>query len=87
MNISKKEQRVLHVLAQGGRIRFERATNGKLTEVQCFTHDGMIYADCTVRMVSGLVQKGGLIKSVKSQPYRISILGRRSVRPRMDNRT
>lgn len=85
MNISKKEQRVLHVLAQGGRIAFERGTNGKLTDVQCHTHNGMIYADCTLRMVSGLVQKG-LIKSQNSQPYRISPLGRRSVRSRMDNR-
>ncbi|MGB0440888.1 MAG: YjhX family toxin, partial [Paracoccaceae bacterium] len=40
MNISKHEQRVLHVLARGGVIRFERAGNGKVTAITCITREG-----------------------------------------------
>ncbi|EBA14796.1 hypothetical protein RSK20926_09889 [Roseobacter sp. SK209-2-6] len=86
MNISKQEQRVLHVLAQGGQIRFERGSNGKLLEVGCFTHDGMLLSDCTITVVSKLRRKR-LIESRHSAPYRISALGRRSVRSQVNNRT
>ena len=86
MNISKQEQRVLHVLAQGGQIRFERGANGKLAEVDCFTHDGMLLSDCTLDMVAKLRRKR-LIESRNSSPYRISALGRRSVRSQLNNRT
>lgn len=86
MNISKQEQRVLHVLAQGGRIRYERASNGKLTVVDCFTHDGCILSDCTLEIVAKLRRKR-LIESRNSNPYRITELGRRSVRPQLNNRT
>ncbi|NSY40059.1 YjhX family toxin [Leisingera sp. ANG59] len=86
MNISKLEQRVLHVLAQGGLIRFERGSNGKLLQVDCCTHDGMLLADCSLEVVSKLRRKR-LIESRNSAPYRISALGRRSVRPQLNNRT
>ena len=86
MNISKIEQRVLHVLAQGGLIRFERSPNGKLARVDCYTHDGSVLSDCTLEIVSRLRRKR-LIESRHSAPYRISALGRRSVRARPDNRT
>ncbi|MEM1314536.1 MAG: YjhX family toxin, partial [Pseudomonadota bacterium] len=33
MNISKREQRVLHALAQGGEIRRLRGPNGKIVDV------------------------------------------------------
>ena len=56
MNISKAEQRVLHVLAQGGHIRHERGSghNGsgrKITKVVCFTRDGHVLSDCTPERV------------------------------------
>ena len=86
MNISKQEQRVLHVLAQGGMIRFERGSNGKLTRVHCFTHDGMVLSDCTLDLVAKLKRKR-LIVSRHSMPYRISATGRRMVRPQLNNRT
>ena len=85
MNISKKEQRVLHVLAQGGLIRYERASNGKLTRVECFTHDGMILSDCTLDLVSKLLRKR-LIRSTRSLPYRISGAGRKAVLSQLNNR-
>jgi uncharacterized protein len=86
MNISKLEQRVLHVLAQGGLIRYTRGPNGKLIKTDCFTHDGSVLVNCTPGIVSALRRKR-LIESKNSSPYRISQLGRRSVRAQADNRT
>ena len=85
MNISRQEQRVLHVLARGGAIRFERGPNGRLLSVDCVTHDGAYLEDCTLELVGRLKRKR-LIESRNSNPYRISDLGRRSVRAQLDNR-
>lgn len=85
MNISRSEQRVLHVLAQGGHIRHERADNGQITHVLCFTRGGHVLADCTMEAFSRLRRKR-LIESRASSPYRISDAGRRSVRAQPDNR-
>ena len=47
MNISRTEQRVLHVLALGGRIdHFRNGT--KIDEILCVTRDGLILSDCTL---------------------------------------
>lgn len=86
MNISKEEQRVLHVLAQGGLIHYTRAANGKLVEADCFTHDGSRLVGCTLAVVARLRRKR-LIASESSRPYRISKAGRRAVRSQPDNRT
>jgi len=85
MNISRSEQRVLHVLAQGGYIRHERAENGRITEVLCFTRDGHILVNCTLEVFANLRRKR-LVESKASSPYRISDKGRRSVRAQLDNR-
>ncbi|MCA2010601.1 YjhX family toxin [Pararhodobacter sp. CCB-MM2] len=85
MNISRQEQRVLHVLAQGGCIRYQRGPNGRLLSVDCITHDGAFLTDCTLDVVGRLKRKR-LIESRHSSPYRISDLGRRSVRAQLDNR-
>ena len=85
MNISKDEQRVLHVLAQGGRILYERATNGRVTEVTCVTRDGMILSNCTLSVFQRL-RRRRLVESRFSSPYQISEKGRRSVRAQLDNR-
>ncbi len=85
MNISKAEQRVLHALAQGGAIRFERAAGGKLQSVFCVTREGHILSDATLAVVRRLVRKG-LIRSTEGRPYRISRKGRAAVRPQLDNR-
>lgn len=83
MNISRIEQRVLHVLALGGRI--DHARNGtKIEEILCVTRDGFILADCTLGIFQRLRRKR-LIASEGGGPYRISRLGRLSVRAQLDN--
>ena len=84
MNISKREQRVLHVLAQGGRIPYERA-GGKITDAACFTRDGHVLSDCDLSTVLRL-RRRGLIESRGGGAYRISRKGRISVRAQLDNR-
>ncbi|MCE6073943.1 hypothetical protein HGO34_01450 [Agrobacterium vitis] len=85
MNISRIEQRVLHVLAQGGAVHYQRAGNGRITDIICFTRDGHVLTDCTLEIFSKLRRKR-LIESRASSPYRISEKGRRSVRSQLDNR-
>ncbi|MEP3245362.1 MAG: YjhX family toxin [Sneathiella sp.] len=85
MNISKYEQRVLHVLAQGGLIRHERAENGKIQKIICFTRDGHVLNDCTYDVFQRL-RKRRFIRSHGGAPYRITWLGRKSVRAQPDNR-
>ena len=83
MNISRTEQRVLHVLALGGRIDHSR--NGtKIAEILCITRDGFILADCTLDVFQRLRRKR-LIASDGGGPYRILRLGRVSVRAQLDN--
>lgn len=85
MNISRLEQRVLHVLAQGGFIRHHRSDNGRIIEILCFTRNGHVLADCTLEVFVKLRRKR-LISSQSSSPYQISEKGRRSVRSQLDNR-
>lgn len=85
MNISKDEQRVLHALAQGGHIQHDRGPGGRVMDVQCFTREGYVLSACTLDVFKKLRRKG-LIASRSSNPYRISELGRRTVRAQLDNR-
>ena len=85
MNISKREQRVLHVLAQGGAIQFERAPNGKLTSVLCVTRDGFVLSDCSLAVVERL-KKRRFIRSQAGRAYRVTRTGLFAVRAQLDNR-
>jgi len=85
LNISKREQCVLHVLAQGGAIHFERRSNGKICDIRCFTRDGHVLADCGLRLFDRL-KKRRFIKSANEHPYRATRLGLGSVNAQYDNR-
>ena len=85
MNLSKHEQRVLHVLAQGGAIHADRLPNGKIDAVRCMTRDGYILSDCTLAIFARL-RKRRLIRSVNALPYRVTRLGLNAVRAQLDNR-
>ena len=85
MNISKAEQRTLHVLARGGAVLIEKDENGKIIEVNCVTREGWTLADCT-RDVFARLKRKRMIASRGGGPYRITRLGRVSVRGQLDNR-
>jgi uncharacterized protein YjhX (UPF0386 family) len=82
--VTHTEQRVLHVLALGGRIDHFRNGGTKIDEILCVTRDGFILADCTLDVFRRLRSKR-LIASESGGPYRISRLGRLSVRAQLDN--
>ena len=85
MNVSKYEQRVLHVLAQGGRIEYKRDDKGRVILVDCFNRDGYRLADCTLGVFARL-RKRRLIRSQGGAPYRITRQGLAAVRAQLDNR-
>lgn len=85
LNISKLEQRVLHVLSQGGRIAYVRNVHGKVIDVTCFSREGFVLTDCKLDVFKKL-KKRGFVKSYGGRAYRITRKGRQSVRPQFDNR-
>lgn len=84
MNISRNEQRALHVLALGGCILHERENGPKVTSATCITREGMILPDFDMTVFNKLWRKR-LIESVSGGPDRISKRGRLSVRAQLDN--
>jgi hypothetical protein len=84
MNISRTEQRVLHVLALGGRIVALARQGPKITDILCVTRDGLILSDCTLEVFQRL-RRRRLIGSEAGGPYRITKAGRLSVRAEPDN--
>ncbi|MEZ5947322.1 MAG: YjhX family toxin [Hyphomonas sp.] len=85
MDISRAEQRILHLLAQGGHIDLIRDENRKPAEVQCFTRDGWRYAGLDLDLFRKLKRRRA-IASRDGRPYRITRRGLELVRAEFDNR-
>lgn len=85
MDISRNEQRVLHVLAQGGRIEAVKNERGKITDIRCFNREGWLSNRCDLTLFRKLKKKRA-IRSQRAQPYRITRRGLELVRAEFDNR-
>ena len=84
MDISRSEQRVLHLLAQGGRIEIEK--DGRhVIEVACLTRDGWRYPGVDLPLFRKLKRRRA-VASAGGGPYRITRRGLELVRSQLDNR-
>lgn len=84
MDISRAEQRILHLLAQGGSIHHRRE-GGHIIEVKCFTREGACLAGLSLDLFARLKRRG-YVQSAGGAPYRITRLGLARVRSQLDNR-
>jgi uncharacterized protein YjhX (UPF0386 family) len=85
MDISRAEQRILHLLAQGGRIEIERDDRKKIEAVNCFNRDGWAYPDFNLELFRKL-KRLKAIGSMTGEPYRITERGLQLVRAQVNNR-
>lgn len=85
MDISRTDQRILHLMAQGGRIEITRDDRKKIETVSCFTRDGWLYPGVELDLFRRL-KRLKAIRSSAGQPYRITERGLRLVRSQLDNR-
>ena len=85
MDISRAEQRVLHLLAQGGVIRADKNTKGKIVGVTCVNRDGFVLAGFSLSLFRKLKRRDS-VASQGGGPYRITWRGLELVRSEVDNR-
>lgn len=85
MDISRAEQRILHLLAQGGRIDIIRDETRKPSEAHCYTRDGWRYDRLDLNLFRKLKRRGA-IASRDGAPYRITKRGLHLVRSELNNR-
>jgi len=85
MDISRAEQRVLHMLAQGGRIEIERGDSKKIERVTIINRDGWRAPGLDLLLFRKLKRRRA-IASKHGQPYRITRRGLELVRSELDNR-
>ena len=85
MDISRAEQRILHLLAQGGRIELTRDENRRIEKIQLFTREGWVFGGLDIIAFRKLKQKKA-IRSSGGHPYRITERGLVLVRSQPDNR-
>lgn len=85
MDISKDEQRVLHLLAQGGSIHVRKDERRKVADCVVVTRDGWHWNGCPLSVFKKLKRRR-LIHSRAGAPYRVTELGLRRVRAQLDNR-
>lgn len=85
MDITRSEQRILHLLAQGGWIEHSRNHKAKISGVKCFNRDGWHYPGLDLDQFRRL-KRLKAISSSRGQPYRITTRGLVLVRSQLDNR-
>jgi uncharacterized protein YjhX (UPF0386 family) len=85
MDISRAEQRILHLLAQGGRIEIEKNDKSKIEAAICLTRDGWRYPGFDLDLFRKLKRKKA-VSSSDGGPYRITRRGLELVRSELDNR-
>ena len=85
MDITRSEQRILHLLAQGGWIEHTRIHKAKIAGVKCFSRDGWLYPGLDMEVFRKL-KRLKAISSARGQPYRITTRGLALVRSQLDNR-
>ncbi len=85
MDISLAEQRILHLLAQGGRIEIEKNEARKIESVRAFTRDGWQLPGVDLILFRKLKQKRAIASS-RGGPYRVTRRGLMLVRAELDNR-
>ena len=85
MDISRAEQRILHLLAQGGRIDIEKDDDDrKIVTVACITRDGWRASGLDLELFRKLKRRR-CIASSGGRPYRITQRGLELVRAQLDN--
>lgn len=85
MDISRDEQRVLHVLAQGGVIEPLKDKRGRIEKVACVNRDGFMLPGLDMLLFKKLKRRH-TIASREGGPYRITRRGLELVRGQVDNR-
>ena len=85
MDISRAEQRILHLLAQGGRIELTRDEDRKIEKLALYTRDGWIFSGLDLLTFRKLKRKRAIASS-SAKPYRITTRGLELVRGELDNR-
>jgi uncharacterized protein YjhX (UPF0386 family) len=85
MDISRSDQRILHLMAQGGWIEIHRDERRKIEKALCFSRDGWLYPGFDVELFRRL-KRLKAISSRQGKPYRITERGLRLVRAELDNR-
>jgi uncharacterized protein YjhX (UPF0386 family) len=84
MDISRAEQRILHLLAQGGRIDIEKDESRKIATVACITRDGWRAGGLDLELFRKLKRRR-CIASSGGRPYRITQRGLELVRSQLNN--
>lgn len=85
MDISRAQQRILHLLAQGGHIVVTRDMETKAVEIGCVTREGWHYGAIDPELFRKL-KRLRAIASRQGSPYRITRRGLELVRSQLNNR-
>ena len=85
MDISRAEQRILHLLAQGGRIELIRDETRKIAGIKLITREGWLFSDLDLETFRKLKRKRA-IRSRQGEPYLVTKRGLELVRSQVNNR-